>query len=140
MRYLFIFLLLLILAMLESTLVPLRLTLLAIICWSALRPAEEGLSAAFLAGLILDLFQGRPLGFSSLMFLLFSLLIYSYKNRFQAHQLTFLWPFSFLAIVLTNFLTGSPLSLLSLGLNSFLIFLFLPFLNKERSGLSMGEL
>lgn len=133
MQVFLIFLFLLILALLESTVIPLNLTLIAVISWAARRPPDEGLVTAFLAGLGLDLLAGRTLGLTSLTFLLSSLPIYLYKNRFQAEKWQFLLPYSLLTVVFFNFFFGH-LSLSLLFFTSILVILLLPifrFLAKE---------
>lgn len=119
----------LILAILESTIIPLNLTLLAIISWSVLRPAKEVLLTAFVGGLILDLLTGKTLGSSSLLFLIISLVIFLYKNRFQASRLSFLLPFTFFSVALTNLTLGLPLKSVSVILTTILIIFFLPIFN-----------
>ena len=47
----------------------LDLLLVAVICWSMLRP-EEGLAWAALAGLFADLFSGGPFGITAIAYLL----------------------------------------------------------------------
>lgn len=48
--------------------------LLLILSWLAIRPAKEVFGAAFLAGLLLDLFSNAPFGTHSSVLLLFSFL------------------------------------------------------------------
>lgn len=129
MRIIVIFLPILILALFESTIIPLNFTLLAIISWSVLRPAKEVLLIAFVSGLILDLLTGKILGSSSLLFLIISLVIFLYKNRFQASRLSFLLPFTFFSVALTNLVLGLPPLSISVILTTILIVFFLPIFN-----------
>jgi len=123
----------LILAILESSIIPLNLVLLAIICWSVFRPAREGILTAFFAGLILDFLSGETLGFSSILFLVLSLLIYLYKNRFQANKLTFLLPFTLFSLIMIDLLEGFPVfsvkTVIIEGVNTILVIFLFPIFN-----------
>lgn len=126
MKSLLVFLPILVLALLESTIFPLNFTLVTVILWGALRPARLGLVVAFFSGLILDFLTGRTLGLSSLLFLVASLPIYFYKNRFQADRLGFLLPYILVAILFSNLVFRSS-SWVSVGLAEVLTIVFLPF-------------
>lgn len=126
MRSALIFLPILILAIFESSIVPAHLTLLSIISWSVLREARQGLLTAFVAGLALDFLTGRTFGLTSLLFLVLSLVIYFYKNRFQANRLAFLLPFTFVSVSCANFVSGLPFLLIRQLAETVLIIFFLP--------------
>ncbi len=108
----------------------LNLVLLVVILWSALKAEEEGFLVSFLAGLLLDLLKGGPLGFSSLFFLTVSFLIYVYKNRFRADKVAFLWPVSLIMVFLDHWLFKQVLIPWQIFVNSILIIFFLPFFEK----------
>ncbi len=127
MKNLVIFLIIFILVLLESTVIPLNLTLVAVIVWATLRPVDQVLFVAFLSGIVLDLFTGRSWGFTSLTFLLSALPIYLYKNRFQGDKLRFLLPYSFLIIFIINFFSGT-VSLVPIILGSLSTIFLLPIL------------
>lgn len=126
MKNILVLLPILILAVLQSSIVPLNLVLLAIISWSVLREAREGMLIAFFSGLILDFLTGKTLGLTSLITLFLSLLIYLYKNRFQADRLAFLLPFTLFSLIVTDLLGG--LSWLSV-VNTILIVFIFPIFN-----------
>lgn len=133
MKTLFVLLPILVLALFESTIAPFHLTLLAVICWSVLQPGREGLLVAFFSGLILDFLTGRTLGLTSLVFLSLSLLIYFYKNRFQANRLAFLLPFTFGILMLVDVIWGvftpSIMTVVKNGVNTSLIIFLFPIFN-----------
>jgi rod shape-determining protein MreD len=72
----------------------LDLLLLAVICWSMLRP-EEGLVWALLAGLLTDLFSGGPFGVSAIAYLLVAIGIGALHGRLWTHS-----PMAVMAIAL----------------------------------------
>lgn len=126
MRSVLVFLPILVLALLESTIIPLNLTLVAVILWASLRPVQPGLTVAFFSGLILDFLTGKTLGFSSLLALIAVLPVYFYKNRFQADRLGFLIPYTLIAVAIFNFGFGL-FSLSMLPFTGILVAVFLPF-------------
>ncbi len=107
MKNLSILLLIIFFAFLETTIIPLHLTLLAVILWASMKSNDQALGVAFLAGLILDLLGGKPLGQTSLLFSILTLFILLYKNRFHADQLRFLLPFSVIAVIPNDLIFGS---------------------------------
>jgi rod shape-determining protein MreD len=133
MRNIIVFLPILILAIAESTVIPLNLVLLSIISWAVLREAREGMLVAFFSGLILDFLTGRTLGLTSLVFLFLSLTIYLYKNRFQANRLAFLFPFTLFSLIAVDLLEGLPAlsirTVLIEGVNTILVIFLFPIFN-----------
>jgi len=106
-RYL-ILLPLFLLALLQGTVWDWNLVLAAVLVWTAIRPAREGMMVAFWSGLFLDLAVGTPLGFSSLILLLASGLLLLYSRRFDPTHPAFLAVFVFLASVGFNLLSQKP--------------------------------
>jgi rod shape-determining protein MreD len=94
--------LLALLALLQSTIFrqilfldgSLDLLILAVICWSMLRP-EEGLVWALLAGLLADLFSGGPFGVTAIAYLLVAIGIGALHGRLWTHS-----PMAVMAIAL----------------------------------------
>lgn len=83
-----VFIPLIILSLFQAVFLPLNLVLLVVVFWAAVRPSRETYLVAFGGGLILDLASGQPLGFSSLLFLIFTFLVQLYSRRFElAHSL-----------------------------------------------------
>lgn len=136
MKYLIILLSILGLSFLESTVLPLNLIILPVICLAVRQRTDEALIMAFLAGMILDLSTGRILGLDSFFFLSLTLLIHLYQRRFQADRLRFLLPFTFLAVIINSTLLGGALTPVKLVINTALIIparLFLqPFFKEEK--------
>lgn len=69
-----LYLLLTLAFLLEESIGGAKLVLLLILGWVMIRPLKEVFGAAFLAGLLLDLFSNAPFGTHSAVFLLFSFL------------------------------------------------------------------
>jgi len=63
----------------------LDLLLLAVLCWSLLRP-EEGMIWAVLAGCFSDIFSGGPFGITSIAYLLTSFCISQLHGRLRTHS------------------------------------------------------
>jgi rod shape-determining protein MreD len=74
----------------------LDLLLVAVICWSMLRP-EEGLAWAALAGLFADMFSGGPFGITVLAFLLVAISVGALHGRLWTHS-----PIAVMAIVMSG--------------------------------------
>jgi len=72
--------------------------LLLIILFSTLVDGFTVLIAAFLAGLIVDLWNGDRLGITSLVFLIVAFLLNLYKRKFNPEHLVFLLPFTILMV------------------------------------------
>lgn len=137
----FFFLLVLILALGESTVFPFRLVLPSVLSWAVLRPVKSGLFWAFLTGLILDLVKGQALGLTSLIFLLLVFLLNLYKVKFKAGNLLYLLPFTLLSAWFDSLVRGEVFSFLNLiftGTFLLLIWLLLNLLiTKEEDGLQL---
>ncbi|MCR4263371.1 MAG: rod shape-determining protein MreD [Candidatus Roizmanbacteria bacterium] len=74
--------------------------LLLIIIFSMVADGSTVLIAAFLAGLIVDLWNGDRLGMTSLMYIVVCFLLNLYKRKFNPEHLVFLLPFTlFIAAV-----------------------------------------
>src|SRR5688500_7183486 len=70
------------------------------------------LSFAFLGGILLDVFLFRQLGQSSIFFLIFSFLILSYQNKFEADTIAFVSLFSFIGAFFYMLFTNQENALL----------------------------
>lgn len=81
--------------------------------------------AAFLLGLLLDLFGLRPLGYTSLMLVVFMFIIGLYERKFEAQTITFVFVATFLgSLVYLNIFGYQQILLQSLLNSSFAILLF----------------
>ena len=89
-----------ILIIFQASILPLNLVLLLLLIRVALKPDQQSFYLAFWSGLLLDLAQGTPLGLSSLIFLLASLLLFLYSKKFEASYAPFLAVFVFLISLL----------------------------------------
>jgi rod shape-determining protein MreD len=72
----------------------LDLLLVAVICWSLLRP-EEGLAWAMLGGIFADIFSGGPFGTTSIAYLLVAISVGALHDRLWTHS-----PLAVMAIAL----------------------------------------
>jgi len=93
-------------ALIQGAFLPLNLVLLTVLVWTALRPPKESLLIAFFAGLILDLAEGTPLGFSSFMLLFLCGLLILYSHRFDSSHPLFLTVFVFISSDLYSLVTN----------------------------------
>lgn len=126
MRYLLIFLPVIIFSFFQATILPLNLVLIIVLGWGILRPSDQGLITAFFSGLILDLVGGKTLGLSSLAFLIVVFGAFLYRRRFRPSHPLYLFLFGFFSFWFLSFLTLEPFSLPEAVLTGFLLFLFWP--------------
>ena len=113
-------------AILEATIFPFNLVLLAVLSWGVLRSPKSGLVWAFMAGLVLDLVTGETLGLSSLIFLLVIGLLNLYKTKFKAANLIYLLPFTFFSACLFNLLKDEPFNIFNVIITTILLLLVWP--------------
>ena len=79
-----------------------NLVLLLVLLMAVTRTLKQVVWLAFWSGLLLDLAKGNALGFSGLLFLIFSLILFFYRRRFDASHPFFLSGFVFLAATAYN--------------------------------------
>ena len=79
-----------------------NLVLLLVLLMAVTRPPKQAAWLVFWSGLLLDLAKGNALGFSSFLFLAFSLVLFFYRRRFDATHPLFLSGFVFLVAVAYN--------------------------------------
>lgn len=113
-----------ILVIFQASILPLNLLLVLILIRAALQPGQQSFYLAFWSGLLLDLAQGTPLGLSSLIFLLASLLLFLYSKKFEASYAPFLAVFVFLISLLYNWIVFGYLGWQKSLLLAILAFLF----------------
>lgn len=123
------FLLILSLSFIQATVFSFNLVLLTVLSLAVLLTPRLGLFWAFLAGVILDLITGQPLGFSSLIFLALAFLLNLYKTKFKATNFIYLLPFTLFSTWFFNLLKGEPLFFLNVIGTTILLFLVWPLLN-----------
>ena len=113
-----------ILVVLQASILPLNLLLVLILIRASLKPDQQSFYLAFWRGLLLDLAQGNPLGLSSLIFLLASLLLFLYSKKFEASYAPFLAVFVFLVSLLYNWVVVDYLGWQKSLMLAILTFLF----------------
>lgn len=94
-----IFLVIFLLSLIQTSFVRINFLLILVLFFAFLGGEVQALSVAFFAGLIFDLLKGGVLGLSSVGFLLVSLVILLYRQRFLPSHPFFL----FLATFLSSF-------------------------------------
>lgn len=75
---------------------------------------------AFILGLVIDSFRLRPLGETSLFFLIFLFALFTYERKFEIDNLSFIFVASFLGSVALFLISGET----NLILKSFLVSVF----------------
>ncbi len=91
-----------ILTFVQSTIVPLNLLLLAVISFTVLNASTKSLFLLFGIGLLTDLILLRPLGETSLFFLVLGFLIMLYGQKYQADNPLFILIFTIVATLVEN--------------------------------------
>lgn len=84
------FALTLLLAFLQGTLLPLVFLEILLLFWLAWSLPQQALAAAFFSGIIFDLVQAQTLGVSSLLFVLFVLLVSLFSEKMPVRHPIFL--------------------------------------------------
>lgn len=111
MKNILIFLAILVIGLFQTTIWGFNFLLLIVLVLSLILPAGASLFWAFLAGLILNLLGGEPLGYSSLGFLLPNFLLLAYRQRFSFQNPLFVFVFSFISYLLFTFVSQKPINL-----------------------------
>jgi len=108
MRSFALLVLIILLALIKSSLLPFNLLFGAICFLAIVSSSWEIFLYAFLAGVFLDLFSGTPLGFSSLGFLAVAGIFSAYKNRFSFRSPATIFVFVFLGNFIFSFFARKP--------------------------------
>ncbi|KKR34004.1 MAG: Rod shape-determining protein MreD [Candidatus Gottesmanbacteria bacterium GW2011_GWC2_39_8] len=106
-----IIILIILTSLIESTIVPFPLTLPVVLALSIVSERQLFL-LAFLSGIISDLLTGNSLGLTSVYFLIISLLIFLYRKKFRSQAFLYLLPFTFISVLIYNFLVYMELDIL----------------------------
>ena len=108
------------------------LLLVALVCWSMLRPAE-GLAWALLGGIFADMFSGGPFGITSIAYLLVAICIGALHGRLWTHSPLAVMALALFGTVVAHLASIALLVLFghSLGVGYLLTYVTLPtaFLN-----------
>ncbi len=108
-KYFLLFLAILPVAFLQAVVGSFNFLLVLILIATFLLSPTKALTAAFLAGVIFDLFSGGRVGYSSLGFLVPSFLIIIYRRRFSLGNPFLLIGIILASYVIVSFATGKPL-------------------------------
>lgn len=110
----------------------LDLLLLAVLCWSLLRP-EEGMGWALAAGFFSDIFSGGPFGVTSIAYLLAAFCVGQLHGRLRTHSPIVVMAIALFGTILSHLATIALLALFgrALGIGYVLTYVTLPtaFLN-----------
>lgn len=107
-------------AILQGSLLSFPLVFILLLI-SAIKSRENWIfPLAFIAGLILDSLYLRPLGATSLFFLLFLFAIFTYEKKFEIDNLTFVFISSFLGSMIFFLVFGESQVLIKSLLSSIL--------------------
>jgi|SRR5947207_15648571 len=114
--------------LLESTIIQLPLVLLVLCTFAVIYRTEWIFPLGFIAGIWLDELLFRPVGSSSLFFLLFLFIIFLYERKFELRSIWFVVFISCIGSLLFLLLFGHTQLLLqvlvSVGMGLLLFFLF----------------
>jgi cell shape-determining protein MreD len=101
-----VFILLGIAVIVEGSLTSLPLTLVMLLCVTIIKRDETVFIAAFIAGVLLDVFALRQVGGTSLFFLLFIFLLLLYQRKYEIYSTPFVLVASFIGSALFLFVFG----------------------------------
>ena len=97
---------------LEGSLTSLPLVLLSLLLFRVIMKGNNGFLLAFLAGIILDVFLLRPLGQTSVYFLVVLFIIGMYEKKFEVNSLPFLALATFVTAYLYLIIFPAPASII----------------------------
>jgi len=117
-----------ILSLFESTFLPFLIVPVLAVAIALVFGKKTALFTLFLAGIIYDLVLVYPQGSSSLFFLITFVLIDLYQKKFSKKNLIYLFFFSALTLFVYSNLKGLNQPLLTIFLNSLLIYIVYPLL------------
>lgn len=126
MKHLLSFLILLFFGLLQSTIMPVSFLLILTILFAVNVAFREGFVWAFVAGILRDLFLGLPVGLSSAFFLGTVFLLGLYGRKYKLSHITYLLPFTVVALVLQQFIFKQPVNILNIILSVAAFLVFLP--------------
>ncbi len=133
--FIFLLILLLIAIILEGSLTTLPLVLICLLCLTIIKRDAFGFLIAFIAGLLLDTFALRPLGWTSVFLLIFVLLILLYQRKYEIYSYQFVMTAAFLGAALFLWVFGYNDVWLQAGIAAFIglgLFAMVRIFNVER--------
>ena len=125
---LFIFILFFLFIVLSSSLTTIPLSIAALVVGTVLFKKSWVFFAAFLLGLLLDLFGLRSLGYTSLILAIFIFIIGLYERKFETQTVTFVFFTTFLGSLIYLMIFGYQMVFLQALINALLAVLFFKFL------------
>jgi len=112
MKYIIICVLFFILLLLESTILPLPLILLFLLCITILFRSGLIFFIGLFSGFFLDALSFRPIGQSSIFFVVFLFFIFLYERKFELQSVLFVLFMSCIGSIVFFFLFGSTVIVL----------------------------
>lgn len=128
MKYVSGFLILLFLGMLQSTIMPVNFLLILTILFAVSVSYREGFVWAFIAGVLRDLLLGLPIGLSSAFLLGLVFLLSLYGRKYKLSHVTYLLPFTVIALAAQQFIFKQPVNVLNMILSIMAFLILLPVL------------
>lgn len=138
MKFIISLFLILGLSLIQTTLLPINFLLIFIIVFSLWKKAPQSFLWAFLAGLFLDLFSLRQLGFSAIIFVSFDFILKLYRQRFSFDHPLVVSLVLVIGYLLFSWLTGREIRIWE-GIILLAILLTIRFLRKELFLASSGK-
>ena len=138
MKIFLIFLLLFLTILIESTLIQLPLTLIIFCILTVVYKEEWIFPVSLVVGIILDSLMFRPIGATSLFFLLFLLVVFLYEKKFELRSVWFVifivgvGSFFFLLVFGHTLLVVQTAISIVIGILLFFVFSFLQPLPKDK--------
>lgn len=126
MKYFLSFLIFLFFGLLESTILPFNFLLILTILFAVNLQAKEAFFWAFTAGVLADLFMMQRLGITSAFFLALVFVLFIYKRKFKLLHITYLLPFTIIAVFFSQVLFGKQVNLINIAVTLVLMTVFLP--------------
>lgn len=92
----------------ETSVVKIPTTMVFLLILYITFKTQKILVLAFLMGILLDLLNIKPIGTSSLLFIIFLLFVSLYEKKYQIHTLPFVALSSFICALIYNFVVYQP--------------------------------
>lgn len=123
MQFAKLLLFLILLVFIEIVFVPFPFAFIALFLWAQFRSEEEALILALISGMLLDLFLLRPMGVTSLLFLILLWFTMLYKRKYRRYNRIFIAVFAFLSLLVIEYFYQSSFFLLRAGGGAVLVLL-----------------
>lgn len=143
MKFIALFLTIVIFGLIESSLVPIPLVLLFVIAWSVIHGTALSLTLAFVGGLLVDTMTGRTLGSTGLFTLIISFLLLRYERKINSRSILYIVVVSLVAAGAYQFIFTHSMKLgilIATGIATIPIYLLTILLTQKISPKNMLEL